>query len=362
MEIFQHKGSMECMNAFRSTLGAEDEYCNFEKALPPESEDCGEGVGQFGITGGGCTTARDFLRGALIEGLHEQRRTGVNPFKLGVIASTDTHNATPGHVSEKAWKGHTGRVEWSPEARLGGHESLTTSPWRSSGGGLVGVWAYENSRDAIFEALHRRESWGTSGPRMSLRFFAGWDLAADLCGDPDLVESAYAHGVPMGMDLPQPGWLDGKPRFLVSALRAPDLDGEDPVPLERIQLVKLWVDAQGQAQQKIINLAESGGDYRTDPETCEAQGRGADSLCGLYEDVDFAPRNRRSITPASSSTIDVAGVNKTAFVSGRKTDQKPAMIRTSPNSSKSEPGVVPFGGRRPDRVKAAELPDSSSIP
>ncbi|MBM66494.1 MAG: hypothetical protein CMH55_09700 [Myxococcales bacterium] len=292
MEIFQHKGDMECMTGLGSILGAVDEQCGFEKALPQDSEDCGDGTGQFGMTGGGCTSVRDYLRGALIEGMQEAERSGVNPFKLGVIASTDTHNASPGHVSEKAWKGHTGRVEWSPEARLGGDESLTTSAWRSTGGGLVGVWAYENSRDAIFEALHRRESWGTSGPRISLRFFGGWDLPTDLCDDPDLVKTAYAQGVPMGMDLPAPGWLDGKPRFVVSALRAPDLEGEDPAPLERIQLVKLWIDGDGQAHQSVIDLAESGGDYRTDAETCEAQGRGADSLCGTFEDLDFEPSQR----------------------------------------------------------------------
>lgn len=292
MEIFQHKGDMECMNGIGSILGAEDEFCDFEKAMPPDSEDCGEGVGQFGMTGGGCTAGRDYLRGALVEGMKQAEISGVNPLKLGVIASTDTHNASPGHVSERAWKGHTGRVEWSPEARLGGEESLTTSAWRSTGGGLVGVWAYENSRDAVFEALQRRESWGTSGPRISLRFFGGWDLSETGCDDPDMVQSAYEQGVPMGLDLPAPGWFDDKPRFLLSALRAPDLDGEDPVPLDRLQIIKLWIDESGSAQQKVIDVASSGGDFSTDPASCESRGRGADSLCGFFEDSAFKPEQR----------------------------------------------------------------------
>ena len=151
VEVFQHKGDSECSLGFDSPLGEPDELCGFEKLRPPGFSDCGDGTGSGAMAGLGCVSRLDFVRGALAEGLLEEERIGVNPFRLGIIASTDTHNGIPGYASEQAFEGHTGREESSPEARLSSG-GLIPGGVLMSGGGLAGVWAAENSREAIFAA------------------------------------------------------------------------------------------------------------------------------------------------------------------------------------------------------------------
>ena len=118
----------------------------------------------------------DYGRYALVEGLKEQQRIGVNPYQFGFIGSTDTHNGTPGATEE--WRSNI------PDSRP------TPQPGRNPGG-MVAVWAEENSRDSIFEALRRREVYATSGPRMSVRLFAGGSIDKDICSSPELVDRAY---------------------------------------------------------------------------------------------------------------------------------------------------------------------------
>jgi hypothetical protein len=202
LEVYQHKGDSECMNGV-SGLGEPDELCDFEKLRTGAVDDCGDGVGSNGIIARGCVSRLDFLRGVLLKGMQEEAKLGVNPYRLGVIASTDTHNGTPGKVEEVNYSGHFGNLESDPVARL--TAAIPAGP-RNSGGGLVAVWAEENSREAIFDALRRREVYGTSGPRIAVRMFAGWDFPADLCERADLVEVADPRGVPMG------GVLGERPR------------------------------------------------------------------------------------------------------------------------------------------------------
>jgi hypothetical protein len=194
LEVYQHKGDSECMNGI-SGIGEPDELCDFEKLRTGAVEDCGDAVGSNGIIARGCVSRLDFLRGVLLKGMQEEASLGVNPYRLGVIASTDTHNGTPGKVEEVNYSGHFGNLESDPAARL--TAAVPAGP-RNSGGGLVAVWAEENSREAIFDALRRREVYGTSGPRIAVRMFAGWDFPADLCERADLVEVADPRGVPMG--------------------------------------------------------------------------------------------------------------------------------------------------------------------
>ena len=104
----------------------------------------------------------------------------MNPYRLGVVASTDTHNGTPGEVSEQAYPGHWGNNEDTPQARLGPNP-VTPGGVLYSGGGLTAAWAEQNTRASLFEAFRRREVYGTSGPRITVRFFGGWDYPADLC-------------------------------------------------------------------------------------------------------------------------------------------------------------------------------------
>ena len=312
MEIFQHKGASECINGLSSVLGEPDELCNVEAVrvmgrkeefielqaseanaageiqidATPASRvtvECGDEVGDSGMLGAGCVDATDYQRSALLVGMEEKQETGLNPVKLGVIGSTDTHAATPGAALEDDWRGHV-TLEATPAERL--QPGLLTSGIDGNPGGLAGVWAVENSRDAIFEAMQRREVFGTSGPRIAPRFFAGWDFAPDACRSGDLAAAGYAGGVPMGGDLPGAPSRDAKPVFLASAMRdaAPN-----SAPLQQLQLIKGWIDADGQRRTQVIPIAGGPNDARVDLSTGERIGDGHDSLCSVYRDEDFDP-------------------------------------------------------------------------
>ena len=289
IEIYQHKGDSECRNGLSGLAGAPDEACGFEKFRLAEVPDCAGRVGFLGLSGLGCLASGDFYRGALAEGLAQERRLGVNPLRLGVIASTDTHNGTPGEAAEARYVGHVGLTEGTPHARL---EPLQLIPGGvvNSPGGLAGAWAEERSRDAIFEAFRRRETFGTSGPRIVPRFFAGWDLPGDLCERADLVDVGYERGVPMGGRLPAPSRAGG-PTFAISALREPDGPLGPGMPLQRLQVIKVWLDGEGTPTQRVFDVAVDPGAESADVdlETCEPRGTGADSLCAVWSDPDFDP-------------------------------------------------------------------------
>ncbi len=274
VEIMQHKGDSECRPGLSGVVGTADELCGFEKLRAPGVEDCGEGLGQGGMFGSGCVSRRDFVRHALVEGLRERERIGVNPLRLGIIASTDTHNATPGAVEERGFGGHLGSIDALPEDRDPGQ----------SPGGLAAVWAEQNTREAIFDAMRRREAFGSSGPRIAVRLFGGWAYPDELCSDPDLVARGYAGGVPMGGDLPaRPG--DAAPALVAYAQRDPGGDA----PLERIQVIKGWLE-DGDVHQAVYDVAGSRvASDAVDPETCAPRTLGADSLCAVWRDPDFDP-------------------------------------------------------------------------
>ena len=290
-EIYQHKGSSECLNGLSGIVGAPDEQCDFERRWRGSFTDCGDGTGVGGTITSGCVSRRDFVRGALLEGLKEAERIGVNPLRLGIVASTDTHNGTPGAVEERSFIGHRGEDDDTPAKQLGtGQFYLGGNLF--SGGGLVGVWAEENSRSSIFDALRRREVFGTSGPRIAVRFFGGWNLAPGLCTDPNLVQAAYDGGVPMGGFLPAPPAGAGAPTFVVSALRDAGTIAHPGVALQRIQIIKGWLD-QGQAHQQVFDVAGDAGNGATvDEATCTPQGPGADTLCAVWTDPGFVPEQQ----------------------------------------------------------------------
>jgi hypothetical protein len=281
IEIYQHKGDSECRNGIGASLGEPDEFCDFEKLREDPVEDCGDTPGSFGMANGGCGHRRDFVRGVLVAGLEEQRRLGVNPYPLGIVASTDSHNGTPGRVEEYAFEGHLGLVDNTPEARLT-YPGLTPAGIRNSPGGLTAVWAAENSRDAIFDALKRKEVYGTSGPRISLRFFGG-DLPDDLCSRPDLNEVGYAQGVPMGGTLAG----DQAPTFAVHALRDVGTESHPGTALHKVQIVKGYVDATG-SHVEVIDLADTPvSDVSL--ETCAVGGGGVDEFCEVWTDPTWSP-------------------------------------------------------------------------
>jgi hypothetical protein len=283
MEMMQIKGSMECRNGMWNVLGGNDELCNFEKFLvnfrsetgPPP--DCEDGTGHGALVGRGCASRLDFMRYALIEGLREADRIGVNPIKVGAVASTDTHDGTPGAVEENLYDGASGR-------RL--------NDFRFSPGGLAAVWAEENSREALFDAMKRRETFATSGPRMRVRFFGGPDLPEELCEDPNRIALADAAGVPMGGELTI-GDDSGSPAFLALALRDPGTAEQPGGLLQRIQIIKGWADSDGLFHQSVYDIAGSSkSGASVDPKTCEPRGQGFDSLCGVWRDPDFDASRR----------------------------------------------------------------------
>jgi hypothetical protein len=290
VEIYQHKGDSECINGLSTNPGAPDELCDWEKMPKAPLLDCGPtGTGTGALAGIGCTSWLDYVRNVWKAGLMEQARLGVDPYKLGVIASTDTHNGTPGWVDEASFEGHLGNADRDPEVALG-TTAVAAPPLRSSPGGLAGVWAEENSRDAIFDALRRRETFGTSGPRITLRLFAGWDYPDTLCDDPELVKKGYEGGVPMGSDLRPRLFSQGPPRLVLSALRDPGTAESPGTLLQRIEVIKLWLGPDGVPHEKVMVAAgKADNGASVDESTCAPKGPGADLLCTVWSDPDFDP-------------------------------------------------------------------------
>ncbi len=284
VEIYQHKGDSECKNGLSGVLGAPDEQCGFEKTLRKSVPDCGEGTGTGGTARTGCISRRDFVRYALLDGLREQVRLGVNPIPLGFIGSTDTHNGSPGFVDEYRFAGHRGLDDDTVEKQIGGG-GITIGGMEFSPGGLVGVWADENSRPAIFDALRRRETFGTSGPRITVRFFGGFDLPDGLCADPGLVEKGYQKAVPMGGTISGAG---GKaPRFVVQAMRDPGDSMRQGTPLQVVQIVKGTLTAAGPITKVFDVAGNRANGASVDVSTCAQKGAGADLLCGSFVDPEF---------------------------------------------------------------------------
>jgi hypothetical protein len=224
---------------------------------------------------------RNMARNVLKDGLALEQKTGTNPFKFGFVGSTDTHSATPGGVEEDNYVGHLGR-------RDSGYRNVQDH-FYDNPGGLAVVWAEENSRDSIFEGMRRRETYATSGTRPIVRFFGGWELAPDLCGSPDLVEQGYAHGVPMGGDLrARPAASDAPPAFLVTAMKDPGSSRSQGTDLQRIQIIKGWVDAGGSTHEKVFDVAgDAENGAGVNPDTCEPIGPGFTDLCTVWKDPDF---------------------------------------------------------------------------
>ncbi len=294
-EVMQHKGSSECDN--RLPLWSEDEYCDFEKmgydrfggkntgdvkfaALDWLSPLLGEDIIPVTAPPG----EANFLRYALKKGLQQQAELGVNSFKYGLISSTDTHIAAPGLTMEKNHPGHGGAGMGARKGiPLGLPDELEYGP-----GGLAVLYAEENSRDALFAAMRRREAYATSGTRPTLRFFGGWDYPDQLCEAGNMVEQGYAGGVPMGGDLLPPVESGQKPRFLVSASMDSGTVQYPGSPLQRIQLIKGWYQ-DGDLQEQVLDVAGGDNDASVNINTCEPSGSGHSQLCSVWQDNDFDP-------------------------------------------------------------------------
>lgn len=274
IEIYQHKGSSECIY-LPGPAGAEDELCGFE--ILPYNTLAGN---RFGGILSKPPQPKSFVRYALKKGLMLKQKLGVNPFKYGFIASTDTHLGTPGLVSEANYPGHGG-AGGGASGEPGLTDKIEYSP-----GGLAVIWAEENTRESLFAAMERQEVYGTSGPRMVVRFYAGWDLPRNMCGSEHFAKLGYKYGVPMGGDLPPQPPGAGAPRFAISAMRDPAPTAED---LQRIQIIKGWIE-NGEMHERVYNVAgnpHNGAGVNL--KTCETYGPGFAQLCTVWTDPHFDP-------------------------------------------------------------------------
>ena len=274
VEVMQHKGDSECLPGGDTT----DEACGFEK-LPYDNF-----RGRFPLLGADPPKPTQFVREALKRGLVIESKLGANPFRYGIVASTDTHLGTPGLVSERGYPGHGGAGAGAADALpVGLPDAVEFNP-----GGLAVLYAEENSREALFAALERRETYGTSGTRPLVRFFGGHSYPSDLCDRSDFVATGYRDGVPMG------GQLSGEPadaplRFAVQALQDPGSEAEPGTPLQRIQIVKGWLE-HGAARERVIDVAGGPNDASVDLVSCEPHGAGHARLFTVWSDPDFDPR------------------------------------------------------------------------
>jgi hypothetical protein len=206
----------------------------------------------------------EYTRSALKNGLKLEQQLGANPYKFGMIGSSDAHTGLAA-MEEDNFFGKTAPQEPSPErltnAFMGNKKTgVTIMDWEVGASGWAAVWAKENTREAIFDAMQRRETYATTGTRMIVRFFGGFDFEANDAYDRMPGRVGYAKGVPMGGDLSKAP-AGKSPTFLVGALR-------DPIGanLDRVQIVKGWMDAKGELMEKVYDVAWSGS-RKPDPKT-----------------------------------------------------------------------------------------------
>jgi Protein of unknown function (DUF3604) len=194
----------------------------------------------------------EYARSALKLGLKLEQELGTNPFKFGLIGSTDSHTSLAAVEENNFFGKHSGA---EPNPTRATHEfaqsldrKVQIMGWEMTSSGYAAVWAADNTREAIFESLMRKEVYATTGPRMLVRFFGGWDFQPDNAKTRNPAETGYAHGVPMGGDLAAAP-LGRVPSFLVAALK-------DPIGanLDRIQIVKGWQDTNGDLKEKVYDV------------------------------------------------------------------------------------------------------------
>jgi Protein of unknown function (DUF3604) len=195
----------------------------------------------------------EYLREALKNGLKLEQELGVNPFKYGMVGGTDTHTGLSA-AEEDNFYGKVPTFEPRPDRwdeDFMKHGDLVIKGWMVTSAGYAAVWAMENTRESIWDAMKRRETYGSSGPRMTVRFFGGYDFVADDAATRNPAIAGYTKGVPMGGELEKPG-AGQAPSFLVAALKDP-LSGN----LDRIQIIKGWFDKAGKTHEKIYDVAWS---------------------------------------------------------------------------------------------------------
>ena len=281
VEMTQFKGDSET----HPDLSPDDEFADFE-TYPFYIQQVNQDY---------TAHAGDYVRSALRQGLVSESNIGVNPYKFGMIGSTDSHTGLASAEENNFWGKmasdsvpETKRNAFTSELDENG-QPTNASGWNMSASGLSAVWANENTRDSIFQAFQRKEVYATTGPRIAVRVFAGWDFAQDDLNATNFAEIGYAKGVPMGGDLNASDANGVAPQFLIHVMKDPQ-----GANLDRVQVVKGWVDAQGVSQEKVFNAVWSG------ERSLNADGK----LAAVGNTVDLATANySNSIGEASLKTL-----------------------------------------------------------
>ena len=284
IEMMQIKGNSEVHRAFWSA----DEFAGFENA---------DSIGDYSDLTYAKYGKTNWVRWGVTKGLVYENSLGVNPYHYGFVGGTDNHNGTPGNVAEDNFAvGSHGAADNTVERRRTGEVGGWIKGKDLNPGALTGVWAPQNTREAIWDGLKNRETFATSGPRIQVRFFGRLGEVEVPADAKSLVERGYAQSVPMGGTLTNP---DGcAPSFTVWAMKEPD-----GANLDRIQIVKGWVDAHGEPQDQVFDVVWSG---KRSP---DAQGKlppvgntvdltraaytntiGSPELMGTWTDKDFDPQ------------------------------------------------------------------------
>lgn len=353
-EMTQHKGQSECAAGLSGNYLANDEsfdpgcvfevdnsICRGQADDPPACADlctgdpwndpafCGLGdpgnsvvpvcvttgpdgrsrPAEGGDTTGNCRSPLDYYRYAMVEGQKIRQTLGVNPYRLNITAALDTHAADSGNAQEFPFVGHGGVLDDDPREQLGfwgcdneaeGEDPLNPGNCTNrtfvdfarqlNPGGLAGVWAPQNRREDIFDAIHSGETWGTSGPRLRIRSVASWDplpenICARLASGEDLTAAPDLTAVPMGGDLPPNPQATGGPHLAVWAEQDPE-----GAPLQQIDLIKGYLDGNDEPKVRFFDGIErtSRPVRRPDPTTCAVPVDGhPESLCLRWQDSDF---------------------------------------------------------------------------
>ena len=287
-EVTQFKGDSET----HPTLAPDDEFADFERF--------NFYLQRFPQAKGFKAQKGDTARSALKNGLELNNQIGVNPFQFGMIGSTDSHTGIASAEEPNFWgKVATDSIpinkrRHDEDGYADGKQSF--NGWNMSAAGLAAVWSKDNTRESILAAMRRRETYATTGPRISVRFFGGWAFSESSINSPDYIDTGYTQGVPMGgelTDAPQ----GTSPSFIIAAAKGP-IDHN----LDRVQVVKGWLSENGKAQEKIFNVVWAGDRDINEAGELPAIGNsantrtgktkntiGATQLMTLWTDPEFDP-------------------------------------------------------------------------
>jgi hypothetical protein len=288
-EVMQTKGNSET----HPLLSPNDEFANFGVE--------GWEYGNLTLEGEPLSRAMmptNYLRSGLMQGLVQDAKLGVNPFKFGFIGGTDVHNSLTAIEEDNFFGKHVNQEpspeRWKHVSKQGFDKTRYT--WHYTAAGYAAVWATDNTREALWDAMHRKEVYATSGTRMTVRLFGGWSFTQADAHARSIADAGYARGVPMGGDLPAPRGERKAPTFLVAAMK--DALGGN---LDRIQIIKGWVDTKGEPREQIYDV--------------------------VWGDADTRKPGRKGKLPPVGDTVDVA----TATWSNTIGDPELAAVWTDPD-------------------------------